>query len=271
MIYYVPAFARACIRYFPNTEALHKRGEQLIKDNHLFSFLYHGEKIRLYLPDVGCKGKGDDIQSYILKYQKFYEYIALDYVSDKYLKKGMVYLDCGANIGNHTIYFAKIAKAAHIYSFEAIPQTYKKLRKNLELNGLLRPKNMPSNEKYDMMPIIETYNYALGAKKGKAKISYYDEKNLGSTAVSVSDEGNLPMVRIDDFKFRHIDFVKIDVEGFEADVLQGMTELLKKDRPVVWVEIFPENLEKVNGILNDMGYYKEEKFWGENYIFKFAK
>lgn len=63
------------------------------------------------------------------------------------------------------------------------------------------------------------------------------------------------MYRLDDFRIpEHIDFIKIDVEGYEQMVLQGAGETLRRNRPVIMIEIFDENYGRVNDCLCSIGY-----------------
>lgn len=63
-----------------------------------------------------------------------------------------------------------------------------------------------------------------------------------------------------------IDFIKIDVEGFENEVFLGGEGLIKRDKPVIYVEIFERNQDAVEKTMHHLGYVLKEK-WGENYLF----
>lgn len=63
-----------------------------------------------------------------------------------------------------------------------------------------------------------------------------------------------------------IDFMKIDVEGFENEVLLGAGELIKRDRPIIFVEVFEKNRNAVEKTIHHLGYVLKEK-WGDNYLF----
>ena len=82
-------------------------------------------------------------------------------------------------------------------------------------------------------------------------------KNTGATELSMSDDGDVKIVAIDDMRFPDkVGFVKIDVEGFELSVLQGMHNILKKYKPFIMIEIQTKNYDQVNTILTDL-YYKK--------------
>lgn len=220
------------------------------KGDTVLDFQYEGREIHLYLPYA----RYDSLQSRIMRKKNFYEEQSLRSVKGKYLKSGMVYLDCGANIGNHTVFFACVADAKKVYAFEGNPVTYEVLVKNVELNQL--------------QGTVQSYNCVLGEKNGTAKTSFYNPFNMGGTAFHEADDG-IEMKAIDSFDFgEKIDFVKMDVEGFEYHVLKGMGETLRRDKPILWVEIFGEHYEAVSSLLYEYGYERIESFEGGNYIFR---
>ena len=95
------------------------------------------------------------ILSIIEKTNDFYEQNLLDNWVAKYAKEAKVIYDIGANIGNHTVYFAKKLNAEKIYSFEPMSINYKMLEKNIADNNI---KN------------VKAYNIALGAENSSSKM-----------------------------------------------------------------------------------------------------
>ncbi len=221
-----------------------------VKDD-IYSFSIDGVPFNFYLPYA----RFDFIQQEILKRRNFYEFKLLGNVREKYLKPNFTYLDCGANIGNHSLFFACIAKAKKIFAFEGNPPTYDVLAKNIELNNLQN--------------IIKAYNCVLGEKEGFAQISHCDLLNIGGTDFAESENTNgIVMKALDSFSFdSKIDFIKMDVEGFEYQVLRGGKNLLLRDKPILWVESFSDNYTKVSQLLSEFGYRQNEDLGGGNYIF----
>ena len=222
-----------------------------VKDD-TYSFSIDGVPLNFYLPYA----RFDGIQQSILKDRNFFEFRTLEKVREKYLKPGFTYLDCGANIGNHSLFFACIAKAKKVFAFEGNPPTYDILVKNIELNNLQNK--------------VTAYNCVLGKKEGFAQISHCDLLNIGGTDFAESeDQSGIEMKALDSFSFdSKIDFVKMDVEGFEYQVLQGSKDLLIKDKPILWIEIFSRNYPQVSQLLSELGYKQIEVLdGGDNYIF----
>ncbi|MCX2683695.1 MULTISPECIES: FkbM family methyltransferase [unclassified Campylobacter] len=164
-------------------------------------------EIIMYLPNA----LNDFIQSEIIKRNDFFSANVIK-KADLYLKDGANILDIGANIGNNSLYWALVRKAKKIYSFEPILSSYEILLKNIQLNTL--------------DTIIKPFNFALGKNKSKASIHTTSFHNIGVTSLKDDENGDLEVRSLDNllsegfFKER-IDFIKIDVEGFENKVLLG--------------------------------------------------
>lgn len=207
---------------------------------------------KFYVPNYPA----DLIQSIIVRTGTFYEIDILEELRP-YIKKNAVILDIGANIGNHSIYWVVKSNAKRVYSFEPIHDTFKILKKNVEINNL-------SNK-------IKIFNMGLSNKKINGSISFYDRRNIGGTHVKQNPNGNLLLDKLDNIKIEEnaIDFVKIDVEGHELEVLQGARETLLKYKPIVFVESFPDKKQKVHEYLTNLGYHLEKSFAGNNYLYVF--
>ena len=225
------------------------------KENDYCITLKKYKDTKMYLPLVKNQRHADILQRSIFMTEDFHERDDLFTVLDKgVLKCRQTVLDIGANIGNHTVFFAKIAKAKRIYAFEPINDTYRQLVRNVEINNL--------------SDIVETYNYAVGEDNDKAEIESYTEINIGATHLKTSEEGDIEVKSIDGLNLsEHIDFVKIDVEGFEIGVIKGMREILHRDSPALWIEIFDDNKAEMMRLLKTCGYHEAKAISPANYIF----
>lgn len=219
-------------------------GKQLKLSEHDFIFHCTNLKPRFYLPLY----KTDYIQQRILTEKTYYEYDALNFICKEW-KDGIVQrsiqngciLDIGANIGNHTLYFFFECDIDCAYCFEPIPSTYNILQKNIAINGLGGKTTL--------------INAAVGANEGVASVSHYDEANIGSTQISLSESGTIPVKSIDSIGIKeHIDLIKIDVEGFEIKVIEGCLNTIERDRPYIMIEIQNENFDRIIELLSPMGY-----------------
>lgn len=200
-------------------------------------FIYTlGDGTKFFLPNC----EKDTIQKSILRNEYYYSGDDLDLLRDKYIHKDSNILDIGANIGNHSLYFCAECKAKMVYSFEPQKDIFEILNKNIELNG------------YENK--IVTFNKGLGENSGKGSMTRGNENNSGGAILSVDQGGDVDIIAIDDLDFPGINFIKIDVEGFEYSVLKGAKNLIDRDRPVIWIEIKKDNFDKVDSLLVDYGY-----------------
>lgn len=222
-----------------------------IKDNHYVYELGKNKGVFFYIPDV----RDDLLQGIIAGHETYQEADLLFYIREKYIPREAVILDIGANIGNHTVFFAKECAAKKIYAFEPIEHMFRILERNVQLNHMERT--------------VELYNCAVGnGEQRYASVSLRNPQNLGGTALKVDETGELPVVSIDSLQIDEpIAFVKIDVEGFEVSVLEGAEHTLKKHMPVIFVEAFPQNYDKVSRLLDSYGYRQTESLDDDNYIF----
>lgn len=139
-------------------------------------------------------------------------------------------LDIGSNIGCTAIFFASIAKS--VYAFEPSPSTFSLLEKNVSKS---RKKNVHSK------------NYGIGYENGETNLTFAPSNRSGGfvsnkiTASLGHTVERIAIKRLDDvivsLGVRDIEFIKIDVEGFEGDVLRGAKQTLAKHKPVVVLEL----------------------------------
>ena len=148
-------------------------------------------------------------------------------------------LDVGANIGTHSLAFAK--HFAEVHAFEPNPTAFAKLLANLRLN-----------------PGLDVSPHMVGLADISSELDFYltEKPNLGMGTFSTDEQYDVPLIKVgtarvergDDFlkdQLRHkVDAVKIDVQGLEPEVLLGMRELLAASRPYVWFEVSPPTLTK---------------------------
>jgi len=132
-----------------------------------------------------------------------------------FLRDSDTFIDIGANIGSYTILGASEVGAETI-SIEPIPDTFKILEENIIINKI--------NNK------VKSLNIGIGGKKGLLKFT----KSLDTTNhVAKKDEKNtidVPVEKFDDIiDLKKPTLVKIDVEGFETEVINGMSNALAND------------------------------------------
>jgi FkbM family methyltransferase len=139
-----------------------------------------------------------------------------------FARPGTTAIDAGAHIGTHTIALARaVGTEGKVFAFEPQRKLHRELHHNLRLNGLTQAKAL---------------RFALGDESGVIEMSPPVKGNEGGTGVgSGGDKAELRP--LDDFPFKNVSFLKVDVEGFEIPVIRGATKLIKRERPVILVEI----------------------------------
>lgn len=206
-------------------------------DNIFEVYINENKKVYFELPI-----KRDLISCNIIAQKTFYENNYL-LVIGNLLKNPKCILDAGANIGNHTLFFSMFWDDASVYSFEPLLTNFKMLKRNIQLNKLQS---------------TYCFNVAVGDRSGMGQISYNGqlENNLGATKVVYEDTGEIPFITLDTFahenNLQYIDLIKIDVEGFELKVLNGMKKIIEKYNPYIWIEVLEDNKNEAMALFQEL-------------------
>jgi FkbM family methyltransferase len=117
------------------------------------------------------------------------------------------------------------------------------------------------------------YPYGLGSTDTQARINF-NQNNSGGTHASDDGEHLLEIRRLDSFNIEQIDFIKMDVEGYELEVLKGAEQILRKQSPVIQLEMKLKNLRRygldkdhIRNYLSRFGYTQTMKMTND-YIFE---
>lgn len=156
--------------------------------------------------------------------------------------KGGTFVDIGANVGNHTLFAAMFLGAGRVIPFEPNPQAFELLVQNVLVNRL--------SERVDISKLGVGLSDAHSAGFAMQK----RERNLGA-AKMLEGQGSLEVFRADDLLAEETpDFIKIDVEGMEMRVLDGLSGLLARCRPVMMVEVDNEVEDQFMNWVAEAGY-----------------
>lgn len=138
------------------------------------------------------------------------------------------YFDIGANVGNHAVYFAGVCKAEMVVAVEPNPETYAVLVENIDKN--------------DFGGRIMPVRGIAGAPGKRARLETPDPTNLAMCRAVAAWEGE-ECITVDGLAAQvkgPVGLIKIDVEGFELEVLLGALEVLKRDKPLLAIEAVDE-------------------------------
>ncbi len=154
-------------------------------------------------------------------------------------------IDVGGNNGEVALLSAKkVGPKGRVISFEPLQYNIKRFKKNVFLNPDIKN--------------ITIVNKGVGDKEGEFIIANDRDDNLGMGWIEEGDLNsdsmhytqNILVTTLDEYLFNinlsHIDFIKIDVEGFELKVLVGAEKVIKTFRPVLFIEVVESHLNRQN-------------------------
>ena len=170
---------------------------------------------------------------------------------------GAVIVDCGANIGMHTLRWSRFMRDwGEVIAIEAQERVFYALAGNVALSNCFN---------------VRAIHAAVGRAVGSIKIPQLDHQlpaSFGSLDLNQSERepdvgqdvnysGNLVrtnMISIDSLNLKRLDMLKIDVEGMEVDVLQGAGDTIDRCKPVILAEWVKSDPESLHAILADLNY-----------------
>lgn len=184
-----------------------------------------------------------------------YESLLQDYY-ESFLKPGDYAIDIGAHVGRHTIPIAKkVAPNGRVFAYEPIYTCREKLIKSIK------------HDENNLEEVITTYPYALSDRKGNSEFTIFidDPGYSGLKARSGANTSKTERIVVDVRTLddhlaglKSLEYIKIDAEGGEFDILKGGVNLIKKFRPVVTFE-FGESSYSVYGVIPENVF----RFWKE--------
>jgi FkbM family methyltransferase len=189
-------------------------------------------KLSLFRKDkVSCDG----IHFAKLAKEGNYEPLTTEVIK-KEVKRGNTILDIGANIGYFTLIFARlVGKEGKVFAFEPETNNFTFLKKNIRRKRLQN---------------VTLIQKAVSNETGKARL-YLCAYNVGNRMICNSGEGRMYIevetVRLDEYfkNYGNIDFIKMDIQGAEWIALEGMLNLLRKNKNLkIIIEFTPDNLKK---------------------------
>lgn len=154
-------------------------------------------------------------------------------VFEKYITCDSIVVECGCHVGIHTLKIASLCKK--LYAFEPMPETNKVLNLNLKLNNIEN---------------VVVFNEGVSDKHGMTKFSWIMSGNPGGAGLDNNPMGmpswiqpctetiHVKLTTIDSLSLNRLDFMKIDVEGYESLAICGAMETIKRFKPVIIMEVW---------------------------------
>lgn len=161
-------------------------------------------------------------------------------VLDAETKEGSIVIDLGANIGYHTLHISRhVGEKGHVYAFEPDPENFRLLQKNIAVNNITN---------------VTMVDKAVSSKTGKLKL-YLSDVNKADHRICETSESRksveIEAVTLDGYFAEYsgsIDLIKMDIQGAEYLALDGMVNVLEKNKSIkILMEYWPLAIKECGG------------------------
>lgn len=186
----------------------------------------------------------------------FYEQDLLHAISERHITG--VYIDVGANVGNHSLWFVNHTDCTELHAFEPVQL----MRTYWTIN--MRQANRDIHYLY---PFAAFHSYTWGTMAGMVPSNHNCARFCPKSQWGM-DVRAIPLDCLfsKSIPSRPIGLIKIDVEGMESDVLLGAKEILLKDKPLLVVEANnDDDFDRVDSLLKVFGYRTDKHDYTRNY------
>lgn len=168
--------------------------------------------------------------------------------SKKYINNGVV-VDCGANTGNHSLFYSAFSKK--VLSIEANPDLVSKLKNRIFVNGITNITlcNIGvGSQNHASLPFYRSQGDNQGVSSFVEKFHY---QNSNSINVKVKTLDSI----LSQYRISKVDFIKVDVEGFDFETLKGARKIISTCSPIIQIEYVPRDKTKMTTFLNQNSRY----------------
>lgn len=170
----------------------------------------------------------------------------------------VVALDCGANVGVHTLEWARHMHGwGSVIAIEAQERIFYALAGNIALNNCFNARAIHAAlgaEKGQLL--IPVPNYNTPSSFGSLELRQGPRNEQIGQTIDYRDERcePVPMLPVDAFAPERVDLLKIDVEGMELEVLAGASATLARCKPQILIEVIKSDSQAIQQLLTSMGY-----------------
>lgn len=176
----------------------------------------------------------------------------------RYFGDGAVAIDCGANIGAHTIEWAiAMTGWGSVVAIEAQERIYYALAGNIALNNCFNAIAMHAavSSETGVMK-IPAPDYLTASSFGSLELRPSATTEFIGQAIDYSEEKMVPVQKmtLDALQLSRVDLIKIDIEGMEMEALEGGQQLIEKARPILLIEQIKTVRERLRAWLQERGY-----------------
>jgi FkbM family methyltransferase len=170
---------------------------------------------------------------------------------------GVVAVDCGANVGVHTVEWGRQMQAwGHVWAFEAQEKIFYALAGNVVLNNCLNvtARHCAVGASCGSIGVPQP-DYLVPSSYGSLELRQRAQHEYIGQTIDYGRTEQVPLISLDSLALPRLDFIKIDVEGMEAEVLRGAEAAIRAHRPSMLVEIIKSDRPEIEGLLRGWGYH----------------
>ena len=229
--------------------------------------IYKSNQISLFGHPFYPAAEKSPVNSWLSAFKTISEAIVSDqYHAKEFIKENSVVIDAGANIGAFSVFAANLAPKVHVYSFEPTPGTFEILKRNAvtyphitvfekalgdveKIAKLMMSENAPAaNTLIDSGRLEESADFAKEFKK--------------TVKVNVTTIDGL----VDKLKIPRVDFLKMDVEGYEKRILIGAKNTIRRFSPVMSMSAYhhPNDKKELPAFIQSIAPDYKYKIYMEN-------
>ena len=184
--------------------------------------------------------------------------LALDMLAlrRKHYGDGVLGIDCGANIGVHTIEWAKMmTNWGSVLSIEAQERIYYALAGNIAINNCFNAVavNAAVSSESGVMQ-IPSPDYFVPSSFGSLELRQRAGNEFIGQRIDYQNTVNVRKLMLDEFNLPRADLIKIDVEGMEMEVLEGTAKTIERCRPIMLIEKIKTDATQLGSLLQTLGY-----------------
>ena len=171
---------------------------------------------------------------------------------------GVVAIDCGANIGTHTIEWAQFMYGwGQVIAIEAQERIFYALAGNITLNNCFNAQAMWMAVGRERGSIrVPVPNYFAPSSFGSLEIRKTERTEFIGQDIDYSEDRmqEVQMIAIDDLALNRLDFLKIDIEGMEMEALAGARQSIEAWKPILMVEKIKSDESELRRFVTALGY-----------------
>lgn len=176
----------------------------------------------------------------------------------KYFGDGVFAIDGGANIGVHTLEWARHMHGwGCVLSFEAQERIFYALAGNVVLNNCTNAQvKLSALGREPGIMYIPQPDYNLQGSFGSLELNKSERNEFIGQDISYQKEdcNVIPVTALDSLPIPRLDFMKLDVEGMEMDVLFGAIQQIQTHHPIIMIEVLKSDNNEIYEFLTQMGY-----------------